>query len=607
MLAAVAVSLAVQIGPAVFDEDAAARAAIQRADTGWWAESMKTKDQRIAWWREARWGCFMHWGAYSQLAGVWQGQPVRGYAEHIQRMGKIDQATYRKEAVEKFNPAAFDADKWVSIVTRAGMKYLIITAKHHDGFAMYDSAVSAYDIVDATPFKRDPMKELREACRKQGVKFGFYYSQAFDWGEKDGAGNDWEFRNPGGDLLLGGRDWWLTIPEEYPRIKKNYIDAKSIPQVRELIQNYRPDILWFDTSRKIPFSENLLILEEIRKIDPNVVVNGRLARWMDRNFGDYVNTGDKALEFSTVGGDWETIPTTNESYGHHARDLSHKDPAELIRLLPKAVSRNGNVLLNVGPMANGEIDPKDVRILEGIGDWMAANGESIYGAGLTPLPIQAWGTSTRKGRHLYLQVCDWPPDGRLVAGGLLSDPRSAELLTREGAQPVRFERVSAKDVAFTVGKTAPFEAVSVVKLSFDGDIRTDAVRLLASHRPNALLTFDAERGPGLGVGAGQKNKNFVSGMTGPDGTLAWRVRVEQPATFEVVLSAVPGEPQGTGTLVLEAGDEALKRPIRGKPEPTMTLGTLKLDRGVHTLRLYSPDAAGGEILRPLDITLAPLR
>src|SRR5262245_24828452 len=239
---------------ATFDEASTARAAIQQADDGWWTESMRSKDERIGWWREARFGGFMHWGVYAVLAGEWQGKPVNGYSEHIQRKMKIDQATYRREAVERFNPVAFHAEEWAALLKKAGMRYLIITSKHHDGCALLDSDVSDYNVVDATPFRRDPMRELADACRRQGIKFGFYYSQAFDWGEADGAGNDWEFKNPGGDRRIGGTNWWESIPEEFPRIQEKYVNAKAIPKFKELIAKYDPYILWFDTSGKLPFS-----------------------------------------------------------------------------------------------------------------------------------------------------------------------------------------------------------------------------------------------------------------------------------------------------------------------------------------------------------------
>ena len=510
--------------PDAYDENAVAKAAIDRAENGWWRESMETKDERIAWWRDARYGCFMHWGVYAVLSGEWEGKPVGGYSEHIQRRMKIDHDTYRQAAVEKFNPVDFDADQWAELLERAGMRYLIITSKHHDGFAMFDSDISDYNVVDATPFGRDPMRELADACRRRGIRFGFYYSQAWDWGEADGTGNDWEYRNPGGDRLIGGKEWWNTIPEELPRIRQNYVDAKSIPQIKELIAKYDPDILWFDTSGKLPFSENLRILEAVRESDVDVVVNGRLARGHGRNFGDYINTGDRAEELSQRGGDWEAIPTTNESYGHHRHDHSHKQPNYFIQLLAKTVSRNGNVLLNVGPMGNGQIDPKDVEILESVGRWLDINGESIYGCGLSPLPIQSWGTSTRSGNMLYLHVFEWPSDGKLIVGGMESDPESAELLTSDGAVPITFARLNSHDLIVNLPAAAPFADDSVLKMSFDGDIRAGSARLLATNGlTNRLLTFDAERTRGMGTGDGKRNQYFVTGMRSPQHRLTWNV------------------------------------------------------------------------------------
>src|SRR4030095_5939857 len=298
--------------------------AIQEPLSGWWTASMKNHDQRIAWWREAQFGCFIHWGVYSTFGGEWNGKPFKGYAEHMMRIQKIPRADYLSKVVSVFNPVKFDADEWVKLIKAAGMKYVIITAKHHDGFAMYPSTVSKYNIRDATPFKRDPMRELLDACKRQGIRFGFYYSHAFDWEDPNAPGNDWDYDNPGGDKgLHGGLTWFDQNPQLLPKAQR-YVDEKAIPQIVELLKNYHPDILWFDTPSKLPLSENLRILKALRAADKNVVVNGRLARGMNYSFGDYKNTGDRAAEIVPTDGDWETIPTTNESYGYHKFDLSHK-------------------------------------------------------------------------------------------------------------------------------------------------------------------------------------------------------------------------------------------------------------------------------------------
>ncbi|HEX2717361.1 MAG TPA: alpha-L-fucosidase, partial [Gemmatimonadaceae bacterium] len=329
----------------------------ERAEMNWWRESMRTRDQRLGWWRDARFGMFIHWGVYSQLGGVWEGEPVSGYAEHIQRIRKIPAAEYRAKAVSRFNPTRFNADEWVRTARNAGMRYMIITAKHHDGFAMYESEVSDYDVVDATPFKRDPLRELRDAAKRQNVRFGFYYSHAFDWGDADAPGNDWEYENPGGDRNLhGGREWWIAHPELVAKARR-YVDRKAIPQIRELIRRYDPDIMWFDTPHKLPPEENLRILRAAREAKPTLVINGRAVQPIpggpEARFGDYASTADRPAELRRHEGDWEAIPTTNESYGHHRMDQSHKPPEHFVTLLAKAAARGGNLLMNVGPMGDG--------------------------------------------------------------------------------------------------------------------------------------------------------------------------------------------------------------------------------------------------------------
>ncbi len=244
----------------------------------WWRESMNTLDERLTWWREARFGMFVHWGVYSGLGSQWQGQILTtGYSEHIQRRLKIPIPVYREEVAGSFNPVHFNADEWMRLAKEAGMAYFIITSKHHDGFAMWPSRVSDYNIADVTPFQRDPMMELRNAAKKYGIRFGFYYSHAFDWGEEFGPGNDWDYPNPGGEKTrydMG--DWWNFEEFEWfiPKARK-YVDEKSIPQLLELIEQYDPDIFWFDTPHKLPRSENMRILEMIRKIAPQVIIRLR--------------------------------------------------------------------------------------------------------------------------------------------------------------------------------------------------------------------------------------------------------------------------------------------------------------------------------------------
>lgn len=571
----------------------------------------------MAWWREARFGCFVHWNASTVLGNEWQGKRGATYAEHIQRVLKISMADYRRDAIEKFNPTGFDANGWVDLARRAGMRYFVITAKHHDGFAMYDSKVSDYSVVKASPWKHDPMPDLKAACDRHGLRFGFYYSHAFDWGEPHGPGNDWEWENPGGDRLLGGAEWWQKMPEKLADVRVNYVDRKSIPQIKELITNYKPDLLWFDTAHKLPFEENFRILQAVRATNPNVVINGRLARNASKNFGDYLNTGDKAVEFLDRAEDWEAIPTTNESYGWNPLDLNHKKPEFLIRVLAKAVARGGNVLLNIGPMADGRIDPRDIAILEGIGRWMDTNSSSIHGCGRAGLPVQPWGVITAKEQRLYLHVFDWP-SSPLVVGGLQSTPARASLLAADGKQiPIQTRRLNDSDLAVELPTRPPGAAHPVLVLEFDAAPTGGGVRLLADNVPaNQLLVFDAMRHRGeltgdassLVFGDGKMNRYYVSGWTDPEHWLSWEVRLNAPAKFNVAIHYVRGS--GAGEFELRSGDWKAKRKVNNGAHPHLSheesLGELSLPAGTHRIELRTIRVEGDELFRPLDLQLRPI-
>src|SRR5215204_384322 len=471
--------------------------AIDDAKQGWWTASMRNHDQRIQWWREAKFGMFIHWGIYSLPGGEWKGKKVSGYAEHLMRKERISRNDYLNLA-HQFNPVKFNAEEWIQIAKRAGMKYFIITAKHHDGFAMFDSKVSDFNIMDQTPFKRDPMAELAAAAKKYGIKFGFYYSHAFDWEHPDAPGNDWEYNNPGGDKLIGGTNWYDAQPEWLPKAVK-YVNEKAIPQIKELLQKYHPDILWFDTPQKLPLSENVRILKAIRETDPDVVVNGRLVRNASANFGDYQNTADRPAEFFPVTGDWEAIPTTNESYGYHKFDSSHKPVRHFIQLLASAASRGGNLLMNIGPKGAGAFDTKDLRILNGIGNWLTKNGESIYGTSASPLPLQSWGVSTVKNNKLYLHVFNWPSDGKLYVGGLKTPAGKVHLL----ADPKKLftaARVNANDIVITLPNRAIDTINTVLVMDIKNKLQTNSIRYVSSNiHLTRLLAFDAtQQGKGFG-------------------------------------------------------------------------------------------------------------
>lgn len=572
----------------------------------WWRESMKTRDQRLQWWRDARFGMFLHWGVYSQLAGMWNGTPVKGYAEHIQRIRRIPGAVYRDSAVDRFNPVHFNADEWVNTARRAGMRYMIITAKHHDGFAMYDSKVSNYNVVAATPFHRDPLRELRDAARRHGMKFGFYYSHAYDWQDPDAPGNDWDFDNPGGDRHLhGGVNWWEHEPRLLEKTRR-YVDRKAIPQIVELIRNYDPDIMWFDTPSKLPPEENLRILRAARAAKPDLVINGRAVQEIpggpEARFGDYASTADRPAELTRHAGDWEAIPTTNKSYGYHRADTTHKPPEHFVRLLAKAAARGGNLLLNIGPMGDGRFDPADIEILEGIGDWMSVNGESIRGTTRTPLPVQSWGQSMQKGNRLYLHVFDWPRNGRLQVAGVSTDVTKAWLLAEPNAPALAVHRLGARDVEIEVPLAPPDRWVSVVVLDCAGPIAADSViRLSTIGPPIQLHVFDGRlEGSGIKYGDGKRGRDVAEGWNRMDSGVAWDVRISEPARFHVKVEYAAA-PADTGTYDVSVGSSRLSaRVIPTGTESVFAardVGEVALQPGEYTIRVRPTRITGGELMR----------
>jgi len=577
------------------------------------------RDARLGWWRDARFGMFVHWGIYSSLGGTWHGRAYGGYGEHLQRMAKIPIPVYRQEVAGTFNPTEFNADEWIRLAKSAGMGYFVITAKHHDGFAMFDSHLSDYNIVKATPFARDPMKELRAACKKYGVKFGFYYSHAFDWGEENAPGNDWDYNNPGGDKLLHGSDWWNSYPEFLPKARK-YVDKKSIPQILELIRNYDPDIMWFDTPHKLPDEENRRIMAAVRQAKPTLAVNGRLIYGM----GDYDSTCDRPAEFPPHDGDWEGVPTTNESYGYNKNDHSHKPASYFIRLLAKSAARGGNELMNIGPMGNGRIDPADVTILKGIGKWWAVNGESIRGTTRTPLAVQAWGESTRKGNKLYLHVFDWPTNGMLVVGGLKTEVTNAFLLA-DAAKPRATTRTGL-DLNVSVPATPPDATDSVLVLECSGTPVADGARLLSSTvSTNTLRVFDARINGNLQFGSGSKGDDRVLNWNQNEAAVIWPVRVNTKTTYDVAINydapgvsrtkknegdagkeIAPAHNAAGGTYAVQIGTAQFTGIVRPGNQVTDALGPVVLEPGYYEIRVSAREIDGVELMRLRKLTLTPV-
>ncbi|WP_347838602.1 alpha-L-fucosidase [uncultured Draconibacterium sp.] len=373
------------------------------------------QDEKMEWWREARFGMFIHWGLYADPAGEWKGERVNGISEWIMARAEIPVKEYEKLA-ENFNPEKYDAEAWVKLAKYAGMKYIVITSKHHDGFAMFHSKASKYNIVDATPFNRDPLKELAEECKKQGIRLGFYYSQAQDWHEP--GGTYWNIEQ--------GKPHWDPDLKREPLM--NYINGKAVPQVKEILENYGGlDILWWDTPRGMT-EEAAKALQAVTNNYPNLITNNRLYRpWP----GDF-QTPEQHVPPTGLDYDWEVCMTMNTSWGYKWYDENWKSTEELIKMLVDIASKGGNLLLNVGPTATGEFPKASVERLKEMGHWMQQNGKSIYGTSASPFFKLPWGRCTTKKEKgitkLYLHVFDWPKDGLLKVPGLEGKVRDIYLL-----------------------------------------------------------------------------------------------------------------------------------------------------------------------------------
>lgn len=584
------------------------RQAIIDATNGWWKDAQRNVDERTSWYKYNRFGCFVHWGVYSTAAGYWKGKKSPGYSEHLMRKERITLQEYKDSLVYPFNPVDFDADEWMRTVKNAGMKYFIITAKHHDGFAMYPSDVYPYDI-RLTKYGKDPMIELRKATRKYGIKFGFYYSHAFDWEHPCAPGNDWEYNHPGGDKKKGGTNWWNSEYKYFLDSTSVYVRDKSIPQIQELIRNYHPDILWFDTLGKLPLYQNIQILKALRDADTNheIVVNGRLVRFGQENMGDYKNTGDRAAYFFPVTGLWEAIPTTNESYGYCAFDNSHKSPKHFVQLLESAISKGGNILMNIGPMGNGKIDEKDVNILKGIDKWMKVNHESIYGNDRTGLPIQPWGVTTMKGDTMYVHVQNWPVSGTITIGGFCGDIKKAWMLADKTRQ-ITWKRLNSDDLELSFKGFAVDTLSTVIALVVEGNICKNNVRLLDCKSQNILYTFDAHlNGKGLGYGDGKRNRNYVKNWKDNSQNMDWTFRLNKSSSYAVFLDYNTVNANDEGEVIVTLDGKQYPVHYTGYTERQGTkgifVGKIKLSAGNHTCSLSGKSHKGEYYLSPIAVRL----
>jgi alpha-L-fucosidase len=446
----------------------------------WAAETAPDRDARMGWWREARFGMFVHWGLYSGLAGTWNGKAVgkSGGMEWIQQRVGADTDTYAKAALPLFKPKPDFAREWARLAREAGCRYVVFTSKHHEGFALHDSKVTDYDA--GSVLGRDLTREIVSACRSEGLRVGFYHS-VIDWHH---------------DQYAYAKSKQLPHPlknKPYPngeRDHSKYIDFLHA-QVRELVSNYGPvDVLWWDYSSQDFQGDQAWrssdLMRLVREKQPGIIMNNRLFRsreagWasmgtegflpqLDPQFGDFITPEQHIPATGMPGVDWETCMTLNTTWGYSEHDHAWKSEETLIRNLVDIASKGGNYLLNIGPKGDGSVPEETVHSMRAIGAWMKVNGEAIYGTEASPFEKSDWGRCTRKtladgNIRLYLHVFAWPADGKLTLPALESNPTQAKLLANGAAVPVQGNEGR---ITLTLPAAAPDRIASVVVLDLKG-------------------------------------------------------------------------------------------------------------------------------------------
>ena len=490
----------------------------------------------------------------------------------------------------QFNPVQFSADEWVGIAKAAGIKYMVITAKHCDGFAMYSSKASKYNIVNATRFRRDPLAELSKACAAQGIRLGFYYSHCWDWHEPNATGlvNDWDFG---------------PLTKRKPDI---YFNQKSLPQVKELVARYQPALLWFDVP-DLTRERSQEFLKAIRRSVPDCIVNDRIGNGL----GDYATPEQFIPATGVRGQDWETCMTINDTWGYKSYDTNFKSTETLLRNLIDIASKGGNYLLNVGPTADGLIPEGEAQRLKEIGGWLKVNGDAIYGTSASPLTkAPSWGRVTQKPGKLFLHVWNWPADGKLllpVAGKVTK----AYLL----AAPGQTLQTVAGEIGMEILLPAkPVDPIaSVIAVNVEGEVQPLAVAGIPQPADGTirLSVVDAEI-----VGSEAKlfanPAPFVGYWINTDDYVEWRVKIVAPGDYEATMNCAC-EPSSAGSeFNLTIGDKSLSGKITATggwdDYKLVKLGVIHIDRpgsiAISVKPIKKPRLA---VMNLRSVTLRPIR
>jgi alpha-L-fucosidase len=525
-------------------------------------ESDAAFQQRMQWFTDAQFGLFIHYGVYSTLGGEWKGKPVPKYAEWIQRWGQIAPEEYIPLAAD-FKPEKLDADLWVKTAKEAGMKYMVITTKHHEGFCLWDSAYTDYDLGEATTFDRDILAELSAACKKYGIKFGTYYS-IIDWHHPSQRAQKANSQPP-------------------MRDKAGYVTYMKA-QLKELIEQYHPSVMWFDGDWAAwwTMEDGVDLYNYLRTLDPDLVINNRVAK--RKKFTKDFGTPENQTPGAALDHIWEACWTVNHSWGFKKSDTNWKSTEVLIQKLIDINTKGGNLLLNVGPQADGSWPDASIRQLKEMGAWNAEHSEAVYGADPVDLSAQSWGRlaqakgSTLEEGELFAYVFNWPASGRLEIKGLSVD--QAEAFTDDGASlPVT---VTPAGLKIDLSSVAATPLATVLRIKYSGMQKAAAAPSVELGLTGNELVLQAPAARLSGKVNKLEDNTHIGFWTDPSDTATWTLNVPAPETYTVKILYACDENFSGSDVQLTVGGKTLAAtvaPTKGWTNfELMNLGVVELNQ-----------------------------
>ncbi|GGD11591.1 alpha-L-fucosidase [Aquisalinus flavus] len=513
---------------------------------GNWDNVEGFQESKTDWYEDGRFGLFIHWGLYSEAAGDWQGERHYGITEWLMRRTRTNTEEY-SALVNDFNPTEFDANEWIDFAEESGVKYIVITAKHHDGFAMYDSAVGQFDIVDATQFGRDPLKELADAAADSEVRLGFYYSQYQDWTDPNAGGNDWEF-------------------DPDTKTFSTYQETKALPQIEELLTGYGDvGIVWFDTPGDATPAESEAFANWVEDLQPATLVSSRVGN----GFGDFLTLSDGEMPQRPITDiAWEAIYTHNDSWGYSRFDTNFKSTTDLLHKLATAASLNGNLMVNIGPDGNGNLPEGSAKRFRQVGAWLDKNGESIYGTKGSPVGPVPWGAITHRPGSLYLHVFHVPASGEIMVPYMDTAVLAAGVL--ESREPVTY-RKDGDNLYISLPKDLKDLKAPVIRVDYDGFLADNEwdVPVIVSADPEIPGRLSPNWAEFSGNARAEKLSYYlyfgdwkhhqaVIGQKTQADTATWPLRVEAPGEYQVTLSYAANADSAGNEGLIEVGDNLVE-------------------------------------------------